>query len=313
MAANTPLNPTRADYTPDALIACQRVLGTLVKRVGRYGPQIVVIGGLVPTLLLPKREPEQFTGEPHSGTNDVDLVLNLGIPTTGDRAFYTVLEQVLKEGDFTRLAKDDGTSRSVWQWMKRVNDITIAVEFLAQRADEDKKSLSDRPIVGRVAANEETRLGDELGALRIRGAHLVYDDPVRRTLEVDLLDNGGKATVDVWVANLLPFIALKAFAIRYREKDKDAADLIWILNNWDDGPAGAAIAARQSCVCADDDVDDALILLRDDFASLEREGCYRYARFELGKTADPKSGRWIRKCRDAHGTVNAFLEAWHES
>ncbi len=310
MAANTPLNPTRADYTPDALIVCKRVLGTLVKRVGQYGPQIVVIGGLVPTLLLPQGEPKEFTGEPHSGTNDVDLVLDLRIPTIGDEAFYTRLEQVLTEGEFRRLARGDGHSESVWQWVKRVDDITIGVEFLGEQTTQQEKSGNARPIVSRIAADEPTQPWDEIGALRIRGAHLAYDDCVPRDLHVDLLDNGGKAIVNVFVANLLPFIALKAFAIRNREKDKDAADLVWILNNWDGGAAGAAIAAWQSCVRNDDDVADALTLLRTDFSAHDREGCCRYARFRLGKAEDPKSDNWIRECRYAHGTVNEFFEAW---
>jgi hypothetical protein len=310
MAADELLNPPRTAYTPDALIACQRVLGTLVKRVGAYGPQLVVIGGLVPTLLLPQVEPGQFGGESHPGTNDVDIVLDLGVRVEGDEEFYTILERVLIEGEFTRMPRADGQSPSVWQWVRKVNDISIAVEFLSERTSQQVQESNARPTIGRLAVDQPIQHGDTVGVLRIRGAHLAYGDAVQKTLDVELLDNGGMASVDVWVANLLPFVALKAFAVRQREKDKDAADLVWLLNNWSGGPAGAATEALQSAVRTDSDVTDALGLLRTDFESTDRNGCCSYARFQLGKETDPRSERWIRRCRDAHGTIGAFLNAW---
>jgi len=46
-----------------------------------------------------------------------------------------------------------------------------------------------------------------------------------------LLDHGGiQEAVSVQVANLLPFLVLKAFAIDERDKMKDSYDVVWTLS-----------------------------------------------------------------------------------
>jgi hypothetical protein len=51
------------------------------------------------------------------------------------------------------------------------------------------------------------------------------------------------------------------------------------------------------------DAADLIWLLRTDFESTDLDGCCGYARFQLSKDTDPRSDRWIRRCRDAHGTI----------
>lgn len=118
----------------------------------------------------------------------------------------------------------------------------MAVEFLAP--DDGVEAPTGRPTVGRIASAEPTKPGDEIVALRIRGAGLAHADPRSTVIEIELLDGAGMAMVNVWVANVLPFIVLKSFALRGRTEDKDAFDLVWVLTHWPDG--GPEAAARQA-------------------------------------------------------------------
>lgn len=61
---------TRRDYTAEAVQAAKSVLIELMHLLGKYRDDIVLIGGWVPELLLP-REPY-----PHVGSMDIDLALN---------------------------------------------------------------------------------------------------------------------------------------------------------------------------------------------------------------------------------------------
>lgn len=311
-APDAPLNPTRAAYTPAALEACLRVLGTLVAGLGPLGQRLVVVGGLVPTLLLeaqPAPDPDADLGpdDPHPGTNDVDVVVQFGVPDADDQQFYHGLEAVLKENGFERALRNDGVGLSIWQWVRNVDGIATAVEFLAPT---DAANPDGGVGVGRMAADAATRPGDEIGAFRITGAELAHRDAVDCELRVALLDNGGNRPVTVRVANLLPFLALKGLAVSGRVKDKDPFDIVWVLNHWAGGPAGAARAARQSLVAGDPHAREGLQRLRDRFADESDDACQRYARFHLGKSADTRGDEWVRHTRDAHGTVAEFLRHW---
>jgi hypothetical protein len=167
--------------------------------------------------------------------------------------------------------------------------------------------------VGRLTRDARTGDGDEIGALRIRGAHLALADPVIRTIEVELLDGRGVAHVDVRVANLLAFIVLKSFAVKGRTKDKDTFDLIWVLTYWPAGPAAAAAHARQCPRAEHPVVDEAMQLLEQEFATPAHNGCVRYADFSMGPGAARSSELHTLRCRDAHGTIREFLAAWRAS
>jgi hypothetical protein len=112
------------------------------------------------------------------------------------------------------------------------------------------------------------------------GAELAGRDYLVRRLAGATLDRGGTRTVDVKVVNLLPFIVLKALALHNRDKDKDAYDIVWTLNAFENGPASAADAA----------------------------GCALYARFEVGEEAD--DDRRLVLQRYANATVRNFLTTW---
>jgi hypothetical protein len=103
-------------------------------------------------------------------------------------------------------------------------------------------------------------------------------------------------------------LALKGFAIAKRNKDKDAYDIVWLLNAWPDGPVGAARDARKSPIVAYPNAVAGLAQLRQAFQSENHEGPMRYARFFL--TASGQDDVRLRYARYAYGTVQEFFRAW---
>jgi len=61
---------TRTDYSADAVAAARAVMLELVRLLGEYRDEIVIVGGWVPELLLPLARPG------HIGSTDVDLALD---------------------------------------------------------------------------------------------------------------------------------------------------------------------------------------------------------------------------------------------
>ena len=61
---------TRRDYTAEGVEAARSVLIELVHLLGEYKDDMVLIGGWVPEVLLPRNN------SPHVGSMDVDIALN---------------------------------------------------------------------------------------------------------------------------------------------------------------------------------------------------------------------------------------------
>ena len=102
-------NPSRAQYSVAALTACRRALGTLVKDLGvQQIPRLVVVGGLVPSLLLGAEDVDPlFRDDPHPGTSDVDLCVQIDLPGE-DAELYQQLERVLTAQGYEPRPRNDG-------------------------------------------------------------------------------------------------------------------------------------------------------------------------------------------------------------
>lgn len=207
-----------ADYTPAALAACELALRTLLKKLGTWGPHVVLVGGLAPRYLVPEPPPGIRA---HLGTTDLDLVLGICLPED-DVQLYRTLEDSLRAAKFEQAPDKAGTGKLTWRWQRQVNDAVVCLEFFCPSNDGEP---------GRPERNPHLETGD-VSALRMRGAELAGMDYIVKDLAGDTLDNGGIVTVSVRVANLLPLLALKAFALVGRDKDKDAYDIVWTLNAW---------------------------------------------------------------------------------
>lgn len=260
-------------YTSQHAELCERTLVTLIRGLGPWKAGVYLAGGLVPRFLIPRQTGIPHLPPPHAGTTDVDLVLDLEVLTTIDA--YSRLEQNLKALGFERGTNDEGHAQH-FSWRKPVGDgITIVVDLLCD---------ADIAEGGHVTTLPGER---RLSALKIPGAHLVVDDFVEVELTADLLDERGVATERIRVANIVPFVTLKALAYEDRLEEKDAYDLVYCLMHHPDGPQG--IGARFAGQLTRETVDPLILraveIIRSRFCSEEairgdrKDGPASYARF----------------------------------
>jgi hypothetical protein len=287
-------------YTALHAELCERTLVTLLRGLGPWKAGVYLAGGLVPRYLIPRASAGRSDPPPHAGTTDVDLVLDLSVLATIEA--YRRLEQNLRALGFERGSNDEGRVQH-FSWRKPIGGgVTVVVDLLCE-ADLGK-------------GGEVTELPGErrLSALKIPGAHLVVADHVEIALTATLLDDRGVATETVRVANIVPFVVLKALAYEDRFEEKDAYDLAYCLMHYGRGPedVAAQFADRLGRWPDEPLLPRALEILRARFASDERtpgarkDGPISYARF----LADPgRRDLDARHRQDAVAVAELFLRA----
>lgn len=82
-------------YTPKALAACEKALRTILKKIGPWGTQLILIGGMAPKYLV-GNAPKDI--KEHVGTTDLDVVV--GVTLSTEEEAYRTLQQNLKESGF---------------------------------------------------------------------------------------------------------------------------------------------------------------------------------------------------------------------
>jgi hypothetical protein len=272
-----------SDYDEQSTARCERALVTLLGDIGPWSERIYLAGGLAPRYLigtLPEGVPA------HVGTTDVDLVIGLALGDTVPETYQT-LETNLKRGGFR--------AESSFRWTRRVDDVTVIVEFLCE---------TDAVEPGRIFKPKGESVGSGLGAFNVRGAQLVTADYQPVEIEAERLDNGGRSRVTVRVANTLPYTVLKVLAFQDRHENKDAYDLVFVLLNSHGGPRAAGVAAAASPIAGHPQVIEALALLAERFLDIEQDGPAAYAHF-LAAPDDREAHAQLR--REAVATVRAFL------
>jgi hypothetical protein len=280
-----------ASYTAEALAACEKALVTVVSRVGSWGPRLVLFGGLAPRYIVDE-VPEGVA--PHTGTTDLDLVIGLAV-LGEEEAVYTKLQQELRNAGFE-------PSRESYAWERWVDGVQVVMEFFCPVAPDGEP--------GRIRRNPGGEAGSTVSAIQLKGADLAGRDCRLRPIECEVLDHGGRRSVEVQVVNLLPFIMLKAFALESRDKEKDAYDLVWTLSAYGRGPAHVAEVAAESPIAREGLVHEAMAILADRFSDLDRQGPSNYARFFLGARDEPDARD--RHRRFALATAQRFLRRWEE-
>ena len=151
-----------------------------------------------------------------------------------------------------------------------------------------------------------------VSALGIPGAYLVIEDFIEVKLTEELLDERGVATEMVRVANIVPFLALKALAYDNRLEEKDAYDIVYCLTHYPTGPEGVAEAYAASLLLLPGDpfLARALEILRSRFVTdgktegYRKDGPVSYARF----LADPgRTSLNMVNQRNAAAVMDVFL------
>lgn len=276
-------------YSDDDLQIVRRCCLYLATKLGSLSDDIVIVGGLVPSLL---KDHLTLCGAPESdsplsmvsGTKDLDLGLALSIL---NEKRYTELSAQLKRAGFAPDQNIDGkTTRQRW----RITDPHfVTVEFLIEPSKEDDVGGDLRDIE------------HDFAAFIIPGLHLAFVDRKKIPIEgYTLFDEWAKR--DVWVCGAGAFIVLKALALDGRGENKDAYDLCYMLNStiFDDSSLSDILSFivdnRE-----DPYVRKALSIIRRDFGQREGIGPMRAARF-LESEADET----VRS--DAFGLAQSLLQ-----
>jgi hypothetical protein len=274
------------DYDAATTNRCERTLLTLLGDVGPWRERIYLAGGLAPSYIVGSLPAGV---QPHVGTTDVDLVIGIALDDAPET--YRTLENNLTRSNFR-------SGSSSFQWVREVDGITIAVEFLCE---------TNAVPAGRIFKPKNESTGARLGAFNVRGAQLLTRDYIEREIEGERLDNGGRSRVTLRVSSILPFTVLKIFAFQDRHENKDAYDLVFSLLNYGDGPQDAGRAAAGSPVATEPVVSEALDLLSQRFANVNQDGPSSYAAF-LTEPDDQDQAARLRQ--EAVAVVREFLNAY---
>ena len=201
---------TKVDYPDLAVRAAESVLLELVRILGEYLDHVVVIGGMVPKYLVTNAQ------EKHIGSIDVDLALD---HRRFDEPGYQTLHKLLDEHDY----RIDANHPYIYRRIVLIdgNEITVQVDLLSGE-------------YGGTGRSRRTQKIQDIRPRKARGADMAFDDPVYVDIAGEL-PGGAKDTATIRVASIVPFIVMKAMAMRDRLKQKDPYDIYYCLKYFPDG------------------------------------------------------------------------------
>ena len=268
---------TKVDYPELAVKAAESVLLELVRILGEYLDHVVVIGGMVPKYLVTNAE------EMHIGSIDVDLALD---HRRFDETGYQTLHNLLDEQDYLIDADHPYIYRR--NVVIDGNEITVQVDLLSGE-------------YGGTGRSRRTQKIQDIRPRKARGADMVFDDPVHVKITGEL-PGGAKDTATIRVASIVPFIVMKAMAMRDRLKQKDPYDIYYCLRYF---PGGIEeIAESFSLLRRNKLVGEALGILAEKFDSPEHVGPVHITEFlQISEPSDSE-----RTKRDAYERILYLLK-----
>lgn len=209
------------DYPERDVRAVRRVLVELGQVLGNWRDSFVVVGGAVPWLLLPDAMPA------HIGTLDIDLALN---PAKLANEKYAGLIEMLENKGYERNADD----LKPFQLRRRVpvdvgEPIAVLVDFMLPR---DADIVSNHP-----------KLIPGFRAIEADGAAIALENSESVTIDGWMVD-GRKNSVELQIATIPAFLAMKGHALRGRDKKKDAYDIYFCVRNFPGGLSALAELCR---------------------------------------------------------------------
>lgn len=274
------------DYDPQLRSRLLGEAARVVRSFGFAGSHVIIIGGLVPSLLVPIPEPGL---PPHVGTLDLDVCLGVAL-VEGDVGAYERLEKSLRDAGFAMCRDEDGNTVS-WRWEGGVG-VRLTIEFFCAPKEGREPGRLYRP---------KGAVGNKLSAMTIAAGQLIDRDAREVSEEVDLPDGGGRTEQRFKVVGPAAYLAAKADALRRREKNKDAYDVVWLSECWPGAQGALADEIRKSAVF--DELGPSLDILAQEFANPDAAGSTKYARFMAVETAERD-----RAAQHAVGAMRALMK-----
>ena len=227
-------------------------------KLGDIMDELVVIGGLVPSLLIEQRElPAQV--DSHVGTMDLDMGITLDLLSDGR---YRTLTERLRRAGFERDISDHGNpTRQRWK-IERGEKITV--DFLIPPSRPGDRG-------GRLRNIEP-----DFAAIIAPGLHLAFQDRKRVTISGRTI-LGEHATREVWVCGAGAYVVLKSLAFRLRGENKDAYDLYYLVRNYESSIDD--VASRLKPLLDDPSAKKAIRILKEDFREHDGVGPRRVSEF----------------------------------
>jgi hypothetical protein len=118
------------DYAPETYERVQQALLHISTVLGDWMEQITLIGGIVPSLLVP---PSQLPvgAEAHPGTSDLDLALQLKVLTAEG---YASISELLRQAGYRPVEKEeDKIRRQTWRTDPKLGR-PVTIDFLIPRS-----------------------------------------------------------------------------------------------------------------------------------------------------------------------------------
>lgn len=270
-----------AEYTAELTGASKVGLLELARTLRPYRRSLLLVGGWVPYLLLERHGPPpgEFL---HVGSIDIDFVVDPG--EVGEDEYTTIVELITevgwrpKEGSrFSFVRTLDGADRRPYE---------IKVDFLTPA------------LAGPGGGHRHRPIQRDLQGRTKEGAHLAlaHRTPVHLT---GRLPGGANSEVELEMLDVTGCIGTKAIALGDRYKQKDAYDIVSLIDHYGTGAGEVADVVRP--FAREPLFATSLEVLRSKFRTERSEGPKWYAEF-LGGDRDTSE----RLAQRAFQLVNEF-------
>ena len=204
-----------SDYKKESVELVRRTCLYVATKLGDFIDDLVVVGGLVPSLLIPD-DSLPAEEDAHIGTRDLDLGLSLSLL---DKKRYEELTLRLQRAGFKPDENEEGNATMQRWQISPAAGLKVTIDFLIPPSHE-----SDR-------GGELHHIERDFAAVITPGLRLAFQDRKKVSLEgLTLL--GEKASRDMWVCGPGAFVLLKALAFALRGENKDAYDLFFVVRNY---------------------------------------------------------------------------------
>jgi len=211
----------QSDYQEPEVRACFSVLLEIMTVLGEFRENIVIVGGNVPSLLIPSAE------EKHSGSLDIDLALNHKHISNG--TYMTIVNTLKsrgyyqKEGDQPFIFYRDIQSESG-------NTITVEIDLVTGEYGGTGKKHRHQKV-------------QDAQPRKARGCDLAFDSAIKVNLSGTLPTGAGNEVI-VKIASIGPFLVMKGMALWERMKEKDAYDIYYCCRYYPGGLKAIVEAIR---------------------------------------------------------------------
>jgi hypothetical protein len=210
-----------ADYDDRGARAAHAVLVELGQVLGAHRDAFVIIGGTVPSLLLP--------GAGHIGSLDVDI--DLDTEKLAEHGYAELIEKLDAAGYERNV---EGLKpfqlRRVVDLQDGGDPVAVIVDLLMPKG---AKTVKNKPKLVEGLRVQEA----DGGAIALRSN--------LKMIIAGTMPDGRKNEVEVLVASIPALLVMKGYALVQRDKKKDAYDIYFCVRNYADGMEALAAECRK--------------------------------------------------------------------